>query len=77
MVRQLLILTRKKEEAILIGKDIVVKVLGIEGDRVRLGIEAPRDMKVLREELYNEVSNENIKALESTKKDIDDVFKML
>lgn len=76
-MQQLLILTRKKEEAILIGKDIVVKVLDIEGDRVRLGIEAPRELKVLREELYNEVSNENIKALESTKKDIDDVFKIL
>lgn len=76
-MRQLLILTRKKEEAILIGKDIVVKVLDIEGDRVRLGIEAPREMKVLREELYNEVSDENIKALGSTKKNIDDIFNML
>lgn len=73
----LLILSRKKEEAVLIGKDIKIKIIDIEGDRVKIGIDAPKNLKILREELYSEVSSENIKALEATKENIDDVFKLL
>lgn len=73
----MLILSRKKEEAVLIGKDIKIKIIDIEGDRVKIGIDAPKNLKILREELYSEVSSENIKALEATKENIDDVFKLL
>lgn len=47
----MLVLTRKHEESIRIGNDITITILRIEGNRVRLGIEAPRDVKVLRTEV--------------------------
>jgi carbon storage regulator len=46
----MLILTRRRREAVFIGHDVVVTVLRIRGDRVRIGIEAPRDIEVQREE---------------------------
>ena len=59
----MLILTRKLDEAILIGDDIRITVVEIQGDKVRLGIEAPRELSVLREELYNAVREENRRAM--------------
>ena len=47
----MLVLTRKEDQAIHIGSDVVVKVLSISGGRIRLGIDAPRDLSVLRGEL--------------------------
>jgi carbon storage regulator len=47
----MLVLSRKAEERILIGDSIVVQVLGIQGDKVKLGFEAPRELKIRREEL--------------------------
>lgn len=58
----MLILTRKTEQAILIDGNIIVRVLGIEGERVKLGIEAPRSIVVLREELVREVAGVNREA---------------
>jgi carbon storage regulator len=54
-----LILTRKMEQGIVIDGSVVVRVLAIEGERVKLGIDAPRSITVLREELVEEVSGEN------------------
>lgn len=59
----MLILSRKKGESFSIGKHITVRILEIEGDRVGLGIEAPKDMKVLRTELYEEIIDENKHAV--------------
>lgn len=47
----MLVLSRKEAQRIRLGKDIVITVLRLGGDKVRLGIEAPRDMLVLRDEL--------------------------
>lgn len=47
----LLILTRRSNERIFIGDDIVLSVLAIEGNRVKLGIDAPKDVSILREEI--------------------------
>lgn len=47
----MLILTRKVREAVLIGHDIKVVIDSVDGQRVRIGIEAPKDVKILREEL--------------------------
>ncbi len=58
----MLILTRKKDEAIRLGEDIRIVLVQIKGGQVRLGIECPPDMRVLREELYEAVRQENIKA---------------
>lgn len=51
----MLILTRRLNETLLIGDNIVVKVLGIKGNQVRIGIEAPRDVSVHREEIYQRI----------------------
>lgn len=51
----MLVLTRKPNESINIGDDIVVTVLGVRGDQVRLGIEAPRDVGVQRQEIYVQI----------------------
>jgi len=61
----MLVLTRKPNEGILIGSDIVVTVINIEGDRVRLGIEAPKNIRVIREELLKEIGQENKMAAHS------------
>lgn len=58
----MLILTRKPEQSILIGEDIVVTVLAVEGDRVKLGIRAPAHITVLREEVRRAVQGENRRA---------------
>jgi carbon storage regulator len=58
----MLILTRKLDEAILIGDDIRITIVEIQGDKVKLGIEAPRELSVLREELYKAVREENRQA---------------
>ena len=50
--RQMLILTRRVTEEIRIGDDITVTILGIKGNSVRIGIEAPKDVSVDREEIY-------------------------
>ena len=48
----MLVLSRKKDETIRIGEEVVVQIIEIRGDRVRLGIDAPRDVPVHREEVY-------------------------
>lgn len=60
----MLILTRKVEQGIVIDGDIVVRVLAVDGERVKLGIEAPKTVPVLREELLQEVAGENREAVE-------------
>lgn len=55
----MLVLTRKPNQRINIGDDIVVTVLEVRGDQVRLGIEAPRDVGVQREEIYVQLRTED------------------
>ncbi len=58
----MLILTRKLGERITIGDEIVVTILEIHGKQVKLGIEAPREMAVHREEVFLKIQEANIKA---------------
>ncbi len=59
----MLILSRKKDESIIIGDNIEIKILEIDGgSRVSIGIEAPKNVEILRKELYEEVENENKSA---------------
>ncbi len=58
----MLVLSRKCEQSLLVGDNIVVTVLGIEGDRVKLGIEAPRTVSVLRREVYDQLRSANTSA---------------
>jgi carbon storage regulator len=54
----MLILSRIPDETLMIGDDITVTVLGIQGNQVRLGISAPKDVDVHREEVYNRIQAE-------------------
>ncbi|KYO64114.1 carbon storage regulator CsrA [Thermovenabulum gondwanense] len=60
----MLVLSRKKGEKLLIGDEVEITVVEIEGDRVKLGIHAPKGVKILRAELIEEIKGENIKALD-------------
>jgi carbon storage regulator len=55
----MLILSRRSGESITIGDDITVTIVGISGSQVRLGIAAPREVRVLREEIYTAMQEEN------------------
>lgn len=61
----MLILTRKANESIRIGDDIELKVLGISGDQVKLGIHAPKQVEIHRKEVYVAIQEENSKAAET------------
>jgi carbon storage regulator len=62
-----LVLTRRADQSIMIGHDVVVTVLEVRGDQVRLGIRAPREVDVHREEVFAALQNANRAAvLEST-----------
>ena len=55
----MLVLSRKAEESMFIGDDIKITVLDIRGGQVRLGISAPQDVKIHREEVYNRISSQD------------------
>ncbi len=61
----MLILSRRLNEKIIIGDDIVVSIVEVRGDQVKLGIEAPRSVKVFRQEVYDAIQEENRKAAAS------------
>ncbi len=56
----MLVLTRKSNQSIMIGDEIEVSVLAIMGEKVRIGIQAPRDVPVFRKEVYLEIQQENL-----------------
>lgn len=58
----MLVLSRHRDESIMIGDHIVVTVVDVRGDKVRLGIAAPRDVSVHRQEIYEAIKRENQKA---------------
>ena len=62
----MLVLSRKVDQTIVIQHNITIKILEITGDRVKLGINAPRDVVILRQELQDEVRQENLRAVQPT-----------
>ena len=58
----MLVLTRKSNQSIMIGDDIEVSVLSIMGEKVRIGIQAPRDIPVFRKEVYLEIQEERAES---------------
>ena len=69
----MLVLSRHRDESIMIGDDVVITIVDIRGDKVRLGIEAPTDIPVHRQEVYEAIKRENERASKvnpSTTKDL-------
>ena len=55
----MLILTRRVGETLMVGDDVTVTVLGVKGNQVRIGVNAPKDVAVHREEIYDRIRKEN------------------
>ena len=73
----MLVLTRKRNESIVIGDDIEVSVLSVSGEKVRIGIDAPRDIPVFRKELYLEIQQQRLEAGTSAPDEVDEALKRL
>lgn len=73
----MLVLTRKSNQSIMIGDDIEVSVLAIMGEKVRIGIQAPRDVPVFRKEVYLEIQQENLAAGDGVREEVDAALRKL
>jgi len=72
----MLVLSRQRDETIMIGDDIEVTVVDIRGDKVRLGITAPREVSVHRKEVYDAIRRENRAAAQVKPEDLSGLGKM-
>ena len=73
----MLVLTRRAGESVMIGDNVTITVLEARGDVIRLGIQAPRDVQVHREEVYRELQAANREAASPTEDEVQAVAKML
>jgi carbon storage regulator len=67
----MLVLTRKPGDGIVIGDDIIIKIIEIKGGGIRVGIDAPLDKKIYRQEVYDRISLQNREALQWDMTDLD------
>ena len=67
----MLVLSRQRDESIMIGDNVVVTVVDIRGDKVRLGIQAPHEIPVHRREVYEAIQKENLQAAQLERTDLD------
>ena len=73
----MLVLTRKSNQSIMIGDDVEVSVLAIVGEKVRIGIQAPRDVPVFRKEVYLEIQQERVCAGKGARTEVDEALRGL
>ena len=69
----MLVLSRQRDETIMIGDDVEITVVDIRGDKVRLGITAPRQIQVHRKEVYEAIKRENQQAAKMSPRDVSDL----
>ncbi|MEN6460751.1 MAG: carbon storage regulator CsrA [Syntrophomonas sp.] len=72
----MLVLTRKKDETIVIGDDIEITIVDVQGDNVRIGINAPKSVTIYRKEIYEEIQAENRQAAQNLDKVKDNLQKL-
>lgn len=73
----MLVLSRKKDQSIVIDENIEITVLDIQGEQVRIGITAPRNVSVYRKEIFLEIREENRRAAEIKARDFKDILKKI
>jgi carbon storage regulator len=73
----MLVLTRRSGESVMIGNDVIITVLEARGDVIRLGIQAPRDVQVHREEIFRELQSANREAASPTDDAVQAVAQMI
>ena len=73
----MLVLTRKRNESKVIGDDIELSVLSVTGDKVRIGITAPREIPVFRKEVYLEIQQRRLEAGSSAREEVDEALRRL
>jgi len=71
----MLVLTRKKEQSIVINDDIEITIIDVQGDQVRIGINAPRSVSIYRKEIFLEIQEENKRAAEVKNVSLKDLLK--
>ncbi|MCB0191069.1 MAG: carbon storage regulator CsrA [Anaerolineae bacterium] len=62
----MLVLGRKINESVVIGDNITVTILAVDGDKIKIGIQAPAEIRILRGELYEAIKQENLRAADKT-----------
>ena len=73
----MLVLTRKSNQSIMIGDDIEISVLSVMGEKVRIGIQAPRDIPVFRKEVYLEIQQERVAGGDKAREEVDQALRKL
>jgi len=71
----MLVLSRKKEQSIMIGDNIELTIIEVQGDQVRIGINAPKNVSIYRKELFLEIQEENKKAAGSGVMELNSILK--
>lgn len=69
----MLVLTRKKNESIIINNEIEITIVDIQNDQIRLGVSAPKNIPIYRKEIYAAITEENKKAVENNIKSLDEL----
>lgn len=71
----MLVLTRKKGQSIIIGDNVEVTIIEVNGDQIRVGIKAPNEVSIYRKEVYLEIEEENKKAAGTKVKNLEGILK--
>lgn len=73
----MLVLSRKKNESIMIGDDIEIIITDLSEEKVKIGIKAPKNLRIFRKELIEEIQDENVKSNLTVKIDISDLASII